>query len=228
MRIGRFWNYVLRHGLVSTFFHLGYRVTNSALMMMVFKIVVLDTGDWNLDLIPGDGEWRFLDREELERFSRADPSLNLTEDFLSQASARGDRCHGLIKGETLCAYAWYAKGPAPIGDSLEADFDPRYVYMYKAFTSPDLRGRRLYGAGVCGAMRELTRQGCCKGMISCVQSHNLASQKALERIGCRTVGRVVVLGGRQPCLTYSSRGCRSLFRARIQPSDPAGPVHPDA
>jgi len=92
--------------------------------------------------------------------------------------------------------------------------------MYKAFTAPAFRGRRLYGTGVAKAMQAFRSEQNFHGLVSCVQSHNRASQKGLQRIGFRTVGKVFVLGRKQPFLSYASPGCRSLFRARIQFNKP--------
>jgi hypothetical protein len=213
----------MRHGLGSTLFHLAYRLMNSAIMLMVFRVVVLAKGDldWGLVQAAGD-QWGFLGQDDLRRYSENDPSLELEGDFLTEAFARGDRCYAFVQDGILGAYAWYANGPTPIQDSLTAMFGPGYVYMYKAFTAPGFRGRQLYGTGVAKAMQAFRGQRSFKGLVSCVQSHNRASQKGLQRIGFRTVGRVVVFGFRRPCLSYATRGCRGRFRARIQRPEPPG------
>lgn len=216
-------DYAARHGLASTLFHLAYRLANSACMLMVFRVVVLAKGDMDWQLIAAPGEqWVFLGPEELRRYSAADRSLELDESFLKEALARGDRCHAFIQDGVLGAYAWFASGPTPIQDSLTAIFSPGWIYMYKAFTAPGFRGRQLYGAGVAKAMQAFLAQQNFKGLVSCIQAHNPASQKGLRRIGFRTAGRVLVLGWRRPCLSYASPGCRLLFCARILSSGPPG------
>jgi hypothetical protein len=217
MLLQRLRKYAAHHGLASTLFHLAYRLTNSAVMLMIFRVVVLAKGDMNWDLIAsgaGDG-WTFLTCEDLRRYSASDPSLDLDDTFLTEALARGDRCHAFIQDGILGAYAWFASGPTPIQDSLTAVFSPGWIYMYKAFTAPGFRGRRLYGTGVARAMQTFLAQQNFKGLVSCVQSHNRASQRGLRHIGFRTIGRVFVLGGRRPSLSYASPGCRCLFHARI-------------
>jgi hypothetical protein len=210
--------YVLHHGLANTLFHLAYRVTNSAVMVLIYKVVVLAEAhmDWNLLGADRAGQWGFLSYNALRRFARSDPSLQLDDAFLSEALARGDRCYGFVEDGTLGAYAWYSNSPTPIQDALVADFDPGYVYMHKAFTLPTFRGRQLYGIGVTRAMQALMQEGKYKGLISCVQLHNQPSLKALQRMGFKTVGRVVVLGGRRPYISYSDSGCRSVFRAEVR------------
>jgi hypothetical protein len=223
MAFERLRNYAARHGLASTLFHLVYRLANSAVMLMVFRVVVLARSDIDWGLVAGAGDhWTFLSQEDLRRFSQTDPSLDLDDAFLSEALARGDRCHAFVKDGILGAYAWYANGPTPIQDSLTAVFHPGYIYMYKAFTAPGFRGRRLYGTGVAKAMQAFLQQRNFKGLVSCVQSHNSASQKGLQYIGFKTVGRVYVLGGKRPCLSYASPGCRYLFGAKIDSPNPPG------
>jgi hypothetical protein len=223
MVLERLRNYATRHGLASTLFHLAYRLTNSAIMLMVFRVVVLAKGDPEWALVAGAGDqWGFLSQDDLRRFSERDPSLDLDGDFLTEAFARGDRCFAFVQDGILGAYAWYANGPTPIQDSLAAVFGPGYIYMYKAFTAPAFRGRRLYGIGVVKAMQAFRQQRSFKGLVSCVQSHNRASQKGLQHIGFETVGRVVVFGCKRPCLSYASRGCRSLFCIRVQRPKPPG------
>ncbi|MFC4173468.1 GNAT family N-acetyltransferase [Microvirga sp. GCM10011540] len=212
--------YVLHHGLFNTFFHLIYRLTNSSVMVLIFRIVTLTRGDVDWSLVVGsDDRWGFLSEDELIRLSRLDPSLELEDKFLSQAFARGDRCFGFVEDGILGAYAWYSVGPTPIQDFLVAAFDPNYIYMHKAFTSPAFRGRRLYGIGVARAMHALAQERRFEGLISCIQSHNQPSLKALRRIGFKTVGRTGVLGRRRPCVSFSTPGCRSLFSAKIQSTE---------
>ena len=221
MVLDRLRNYAARHGLASTLFHLTYRLANSAAMLMVFRIVVLARAEIDWGLVAGAGEhWTFLNQDEIRRFSAADPSLELDEAFIAAALARGDRCHAFVQDGSLGAYAWFASGPTPIQDSLTAIFSPGWVYMYKAFTAPGFRGRRLYGIGVAKAMQSFLAQQNFQGLVSCVQSHNRSSQKGLQRIGFRTVGKIFVLGGKRPFLSYASRGCRSVFHARILRSEP--------
>ena len=210
--------YMLHHGLAHTLFHLAYRMTNSAVMVMVFKVVILARGDLDWSLIPDqDSRWGFLSQDEVRRFIQADPALDLDERFITEAFARGDQCFAFVENGTLGAYTWYATCPTPIQDGVVAEFHPDYVYMHKAFTAPAFRGRRLYGTGVTRAMWSLIKEKNCKGLISCVHVHNQPSQKALRRIGFKTVGRIALLGGRRPYNSWASPGCRSVFRAIIQP-----------
>jgi RimJ/RimL family protein N-acetyltransferase len=212
----RFRSYVLHHGLAATLFHLGYRALNRAAMVMIFRVVALDGRGMKQEPATARGIWRFLSRDELDGFSSKDPSLELTRDFIALAFARGDKCYGFVQDGVLGAYAWYSTSPTPVQDSLVAHFDRSRVYMHKAVTAPAFRGQRLYGIGVERALQTLVGERTAVGLISCVQIHNHPSQKALKRIGFRTIGWTMVLGWRKPWIVFSSFGCMPSFRMLIQ------------
>lgn len=205
-----------RYGLVSTAFNLGYRGVNRAFTAMVLKVLVLSPDGVNRSLIKGqDDRWKFLSREEIERFSRSDPALGLDGEFLTQAFARGDRCYGVVQDGVLVSYGWYSRQPTPISEHLTVQFNPDYVYAYKAFTAPAFRGRQLHGIGMGRAMQAFLEQGR-KGLILYVEAHNQASLKSCERIGCRNIGTVTVAGVGRACAACSSPGCRPFgFGVRV-------------
>jgi RimJ/RimL family protein N-acetyltransferase len=212
----RFRSYVLHHGLAATLLHLLYRAVNRAAMVMIFRVVALDGCDMKQEPATARGLWRFLSHEELDSFSSKDPSLELSRDFIALALARGDKCYGFVQGGVLGAYAWYSTGPTPVQDSIVAHFDRDRVYMHKAVTAPAFRGQRLYGIGVERALQTLVGERTAVGLISCVQVHNHPSQKALKRIGFRTIGWTMVLGWRKPWIVLSTVGCMPIFRMLIQ------------
>jgi len=209
-------DYGRRHGVVGALLRIAGRLTGSAMLLMVFRVLVGDAGLCPplLDFAEG---WSFLRHDDLNRFASADPSLDLDSAFLVEALARGDSCLGLVLNGVLAAYAWYALGPVPLEGGLMATPLPGYVYMYRAFTAPAFRGRRLYGAGVAAGMQAFKQQlPGFKGIVSCVEWHHHASLNGLERIGLRAVGRLFAFGGRRPRLSYVSYGCRGVFAARIE------------
>ena len=111
---------------------------------------------------------------------------------MDQAFARGDRCYAYVEDGTLGAYTWYSTDPTPLQDGLVATFHPDYIYMYKAFTVPAFRGRRLCGIGVTQAFQALMREGTHKGLVCYIEVHNQPSLKALRRIGFKLVGTGIV------------------------------------
>jgi hypothetical protein len=185
-------------------------------MISVFEVSVLLVEDLDRNLAADwRGYWGFLSYDQLRVFGRSDPSLLLDDEFLDQASERGDRCYGYVEDGTLGAYAWYSTIPTPLQDGLVVTFHRDYIYMYKAFTAPAFRGRRLYGIGVTRAFQALIREGSHKGLVSYIQVHNQPSLKALRRIGCKPIGTVVAIGMRRPYLSYSSAGCRAISRVEV-------------
>lgn len=207
--------YLKRYGASNTFLYAAYRLANSTVILLIFRIITLDPGDMDWSLIAGQDErWKFLGPDELGQFSEQDHSLELDAGFLTAAFARGDRCYGFVENGILGSYTWYATGPTPLSMHLTAHFRNDYIYMYKSFTALAFRGRRLCGTGVSRALHALTREGMHKGLVSYVEVHNQPSLKALRRAGFRNVGRAIVLGGKSPRLSYSTPGSPAVFRIR--------------
>jgi RimJ/RimL family protein N-acetyltransferase len=67
------------------------------------------------------------------------------------------------------------------------------AYMYKAFTHPDYRGRRLYGVGMALALKALAERGITK-LVTTVHTNNFASLSSCRRLGYQRIGRFWTLG----------------------------------
>ena len=215
----RFRRYLMHNGVVDAAFHIAYRLANSVVTMLVLQILILERSDMDWSLVASwDDRWRFLCLDELVRFAEQDPSLELDAGFLSAAFGRGDRCYGFVENGILAAYAWYATRPTPVSPRLTAHFRRDYIYMYKTFTAMAFRGQRLCGAGAAQAFRALVGDGRYQGLVSYIEVHNQPSLKSLKRIGFKTIGKVLVLGGKDPHLSYSSPGGRALFRIAVHSS----------
>lgn len=149
---------------------------------------------------------RFVREDELAKFAR-DGAHDFSVEFLRQARARGDRCYALFDGEALAAYGWYSDLPTPLDDYFVLHFDSAYTYMYKGYTVPAYRGKRLHAVGMCRALRAITKESK-KGLISWVHSNNFASLHSVTRMGYRIFGEVYLLraGGRS--FTHATKGCR--------------------
>jgi hypothetical protein len=211
------------HGLIKTLIHVVYRLTNCVATMLIFRVVVLELGNMDWSLVAGpDDRWGFLNYDELRRFAKQDPSFGLDDNILAAACSRGDRCYGFVENGVLGACTWYATCQNPLTTQLRVHFPRDYIYMYRAFTAKAFRGRRLYSIGVTRAMDALSREMPCKGLICCIQEHNWPSRKGLGRIGAKTIGRAIVLGGKCPRVCYSSPGSRPLFHITIQSSETLG------
>jgi hypothetical protein len=154
----------------------------------------------------------------VRRFA-ADAANEMSPFFIADAMARGDRCYAVCEGTLAVSMSWYSTRPTRLGlGELVLYFAPRYVYMYKGFTHPSHRGRRLYAAGVSHAFGHYAAKGA-RGFVSCVEATNLESLKALERLGYRVFGSIYVLQffGRQ--FSFATPGCAAFqFRLENRPA----------
>lgn len=160
-------------------------------------VLCLDSSGIRTEPVDSGFERRFLTPDEVRRHA-ADPSNNLPPDFADRAGRGMDVCFGAIRGDRLASYGWYAR------DSIEPEhaagtpvgLPQNVAYMYKLFTHPDFRGRRLNGACVRDAAVALSARGVDR-IVGMVYWSNEASMRSLERLGFRRLGLLVV-GPRGP------------------------------
>lgn len=171
---------------------LGLTLGCYALALKVLQIVSLSPEELDPNFLQLDRELRagFADRPALLAAAERDPSLELSAAFICDAVARGDRCYAIWARDRLVSYGWYSNRPTDIGDGLTLRFNPRFTYMYKGYTTPDFRGRRLHGIGMARALVGLTATGAL-GLVSYVERTNIASLRSVYRLGFRDAGRVV-------------------------------------
>src|SRR5688572_19048960 len=118
---------------------------------MILACLYIDTPDPAfLTLDPGY-EARFLTAEELDRYV-GQPEYGLTDRFVERELALGHDCFAIRQGDALAAYGWYATTATHFTDDLSVHFGRRWVYMYKGFTHPAYRGRRLHAIGMTMAL----------------------------------------------------------------------------
>jgi hypothetical protein len=163
-----------------------------ALALKVLQIVALSPEDLDSDFLHLERELRagFADPPALLAAATRDPSLELTPDFVRAAAARGDRCYAIWSRDRLVSYGWYSNRPTDIGDGLTLRFNPRFTYMYKGYTTPEFRGRRLHGIGMARALAGHAAAGSL-GLVSYVERTNTASLRSVYRLGFRDAGRVI-------------------------------------
>lgn len=202
----RIWTTLREGGAVETTHLVGYRVLErlASYTALVGLTARLDDLPYPEDIGEGlDYRLDFLQEEELRRFA-ANPDNDLTEAFLRHAQERGDRCFGVVDGDTLASYSWYTSAPTPTKD-LMLHFDPRYVHAYKAYTLPRYRGQRLHSISKTLALRALGSTY--EGVISFAQSWNYRSIRSNQRMGLKPFGitHVACVGGHTVIL--STAGC---------------------
>ena len=193
----RFYRDAIRqHGALATLYHAAFRAVNRVTDVAVLNALVItpDVIDTSALSGAGRGDGRLLDADAMRRYA-ADPGNALTPDFIGEAAEKGDRCSAVFDGDALVSYGWYSTRPTrlmEIAGSPVLHFDPSFVYMYHAYTRPTHRGRRLHAIGTAAALEAYASEGR-RGLISYVDSSNLASLKSCYRLGFHGFGHLVLL-----------------------------------
>lgn len=187
---------VLRHGLGPTLCHAAYRAANHLTEVAVWDALVITPDMLDERSLPRSDRvrGRMVEAAEMRPYVR-DPENRLTDRFIDEAAARGDRCYVLFDGDTIANYGWYSSRPMRLTEVRAAPllhFDPSYAYMYHTFTRPEHRGRRLNAVGIAAALEECSRAGL-SGLLAYVVSSNFASLKSCERLGFQTFGHLIIL-----------------------------------
>ena len=206
--IGNFRDRARRDGLGAVLHDLQVRALDRLGQFQILKgmtVRVPDVRDAGLFFAHGY-QCRFADAAELQRLAQ-DEANQMPPDFLRVALARGDRCYALFDGPLLAAYGWYTDQAAPLDEHFMLHFDAGWTYMYKGYTLPAWRGKRLHAVGMCRALRALTDEGK-SGLISCVASNNFASLHSVTRMGYRIFGQACLLRVAGFSATWASAGCR--------------------
>lgn len=131
---------------------------------------------------------RAVDRAELARLS-ADATCGISRKFLRGIERSPDLCFGAFAGEVLASYVFLAPAsPVAIDERLQFEFPADWIYVYKAFTRPAWRGKRLLHQVLADSMAGLGPHR----FVTLVVSGNRASRKAFERCGFRPAQRFPV------------------------------------
>lgn len=205
---------VRNYGISATLHDLECQLVNKAVFFQILKgmtVRMQDVTDARLFEAPGFDS-RFVAEDELSKLTR-ESAHQISPEFLHTALARGDRCYALFDGQTLAAYGWYSELRTPLDEHYLLHFDHAWTYMYKGYTMPAYRGKRLHAVGMCQALRALTEEGK-NGLISCVASTNFASLQSITRMGFRIFGDVYLMRAGCHSFAYATPGCRTYgFRA---------------
>ena len=136
----------------------------------------------------GPAQVREVERADLVRLS-ADKALGISPEFLRTIEARNDQCFAAFVGDTVASYVFFAPtSPTAIDGHLSFQFPAGWLYVYKAFTVPAWRGKRLLPHLLLEAMRHLNR----RDFVTLVVSDNHGSRRAFERCGFRARERFPV------------------------------------
>lgn len=203
-------------GIADALHDLSLRAINRVVAFKILKGVTIDRVDPAFLECPEPYRPMFLDEARLREFSR-DRANELPADFLDEALAKGDECYGFLAGGDLAAYGWYTRRPTRLDlPGLDLHFGPDYVYMYKGFTHPRHRGKRLHAIGMTRALQHYLASGY-RGLVSYVESNNFASLKSCFRMGYAPFGSIYILQVQGLRLAHSTSGCRP-YRFRVERS----------
>lgn len=196
-------------GITGACYDLGYRLSRKLVNLIALQGMILTEASLDRSFLkaPEGLTCGFLDEAALRRYAQM-PGHELDDAFLTSALAKGDRCWAIRDGERLAMYGWYARKPTPVFANLALRFDPAWVYMYKGYTHPDYRGKRLHAIGMAQALVALTGEGL-KGLVSQVERNNFSSLKSVGRMGYVNVSRL--------------RGWRCLGRWRLSADEGCAP-----
>ncbi|MEZ4295220.1 MAG: hypothetical protein R3B70_09615 [Polyangiaceae bacterium] len=211
MNMHRVSDLVRRVGPGAAALDVAYRAANRVTEMQLLKAMSLtmDTVDRRFLEQAGKLSWGFVGEEALLRALGEGAGDDMDAAFVKAALARGDRCFGAADGELLASYGWYSTRPTPVTDDLLLRFDGAYAYMYKGYTLPEYRGKRLHGIGMARAMAAHVAEGK-RGLVSYVAATNFASLRSCHRLGYRDLGWILAVrvGGR--IVTRASRSCQAF------------------
>jgi hypothetical protein len=200
---------VKSYGLRAGIHDVTKRAIDKVIFCKILNVVDLALANANPEFLSLDARFvgRFLRDDELNRYA-ADPKNDLTASFVKGALTKGDRCYGVLEGDTLASYGWYSQKPTEMDDDLVFHFDPNDVYMYKGFTPKTHRGLRLHAFGMALALEAYTHEGA-RGLVSYVESNNFASLRSCARLGYKDVGHVYVARLRDRSVMWRTGKCEA-------------------
>jgi GNAT superfamily N-acetyltransferase len=192
----------------TAFAELMYRITRRLTRIEIGQMLRLDLAlNIPQSQPPLDLEYRFLSADDM-RAAASDTRHELDTSFVPRLESGRDFCFAAFHGTRLANYSWYAietiEPEHSFGAGLKLPRDT--VYLYKAFTVPDYRGKQIHGAALARAAEHFRRRGATQ-MIAIVDFANRASMRSHMKLGFRPAGRLFWLGRRS-----IAWGCGELTR----------------
>jgi len=215
------------HGVGPALYQAAYRAANRVTRVAVWNAlaITLDGVDKKFLSDPKRKEGRLLEAAAMRPYASKDNAL--TDAFIDEAITKKDRCYAFFDGDVLASYGWYSSHPTRLTEldsSLVLHFSPSFAYMYNGFTAPKYRGQRLHAIGMTAALEAYTQEGL-KGLVSYVDSSNVASLRSCYRLGYESFGHVLVIKVGDRFLYRTTPGCRRYdFRLERVPSPSLRPV----
>ena len=142
-----------------------YRAAQHAITCDISRLMVLERAEMREIAVDSEARYRFLSPSDVETFAD-DPANELSSEFSCRLTAGYDRCYAALVRGHLAAYIWLASGSIEAehnrgrtaASGVAISFPADAVFVYKAYTRSEFRGRRLYAALLQGAMQELAAE----------------------------------------------------------------------
>ncbi len=184
---------VRRAGVRETVVSLGLTAAARTIHLRVLQIVSIarDRLESGYLELPSEFDAGFVAEVQLAPYVAAHPELEMSPDFVRDAYARGDLCYAITRNGEIASYGWYSNRPTEIFDGLTFHFDTSFTYMYKGYTRPEFRGKRLHAIGMSRALDEVAHRGF-SGLVSFVDRANAASLKSVYRMGYQPVAKIAI------------------------------------
>jgi hypothetical protein len=200
-----------RYGFANAARFVLVRTLNKFARCECLEILTIDTDSVDRSYLDLEPEFTsgWVGSEELRALAVADPSLQMSREFLNEAWQKKDRCYGIFFEGGLASYGWYSTCPTAVRAQLTFCFYPQYTYMYKGYTKPDFRGNRLHAIGMSKPLMALSESGG-RGIVSYVDYTNFASLRSCDRMGYERRGKVLIMGETGHYRTWTSPGCKHL------------------
>lgn len=206
------------HGKTAALYDVLMRTLNKCLYVRTLQCAIFDSANPQPMELPPHLRFVKLESQDLFKYAQT-PEYEISSEFVSQALAKGDECYAILDGDVLASYGWYSRNPTLTNSSdLILHFDPRYIYMYKAFTLERYRGQRLHAVGVTRCLALFQSLGF-KGLLCYVESNNFDSLKSSYRMGYRSCGQIHVARIAGKYFIWTQAQCREYgLMLRLNPS----------
>ena len=199
-------------GWLNTIKHYVIELINKLTFFRIYRLMLIDQPkpEW-LTLNP-KYTCRFFNADEMRAYLTQE-AIDLSEDFVNTAFAKGDLCCAILDDNSLISYGWYSNQATLINPHLRISCAAGYTYMYHGYTHPNYRGQRLHAIRVTHGLKEHSQKGAnetnsTKGLIFYVEADNYRSLRSAARLNARNVGRVVTIRIFGKYLLHHCAGCQ--------------------
>jgi GNAT superfamily N-acetyltransferase len=174
--------------------------------LRVFRMFSRPLESEPLRALPEGVALRLLREREVLELCR-DAELDLRQEGVAAAYARGDLCVGAFDAEMVAGYCWFAFAPLAHLDGVWVEFGRRVAWTYKSLVRPARRGR-----GIAPALYRFGDAACLERgrgtSVICVESHNRPSLRAALKAGYAPAGYAGYLLRGSRLVTWSSAAAK--------------------